>query len=110
MIEMEFDMDKPTRRRLGKTKGKPFTREYLTQKERWGEITVTHITPTKPDLVMPERVVIKPKKPKRDPRLPIPEILPGVQNWNHVAPKTRRVWEHNAERALARDQKKNHLK
>ena len=109
MIEKEFDMNKSIRRRIGKTKGKPFTREYLTKKERWGEITITHITPTKPDMEVPPRVPEQVKKRKRKPLEPLPVAFPELQEWSQLSPARKLRLETTAEAEALREKMLHNL-
>lgn len=99
---MEFDMAKHSRSRAGQ-------RVYLTKKERWGEVVVTRMTPTKPDLVMPERVPVKPKKKKRDPGAPVPVAFPGLEGWQSLSPVRRERIEAEALQEALRDKQLHNL-
>lgn len=99
---MEFDMGKHSR-------GKAGQRVYLTKKERWGEITITHTTPTKPDMEVPPRMPERPKRKKRELGAPLSEAFPGLEGWQTLSPARRERIEAEALEEALKDRRLHHL-
>ena len=57
----------------------------ITQKERWSEVVVTHCIPTKPDAVMADRVVPKPRKKRPKNEDYYKPVLESVSSWEQLS-------------------------
>jgi hypothetical protein len=68
----------------------------ITQKERWSEVVVTYTTPTKPDAVMPERILPKQKKKRRSNEDFNKPVLDGLESWEQLNPRMKERLESKA--------------
>ena len=84
-----------------------FTPKPLSTKERWGEVIVSHTEPTKPDAVMAKRVVIKPRKRRKE-IAQAGQILDSVKSWEQLSDKTKQRLQGAATQAIASN--KAHIK